>query len=47
MEQTFFSLHEFMLQTKTVTYLLMGGGLVGFLCFWCFLFGRDESIRKY
>lgn len=43
----FYSLHTFMLSTKSVTYLLMGGGLVAFTWFWIFLFGRDDDIRKY
>lgn len=41
------TLHEFMLHTKNITYLLMGGTLVGFVCYWLFLTGRDKKIRKY
>ena len=47
METIFYSLHDFMLCTKTVTYILMGLGLLGLLGYWLFLTGRDESIRKY
>lgn len=47
METIFYSLHEFMLHTKTITYILMGLGVVGLLGYWLFLTGRDESIRKY
>ncbi|MDL2210739.1 hypothetical protein LJC26_08050 [Desulfovibrio sp. OttesenSCG-928-O18] len=43
----FYSMHTFMLHSKSVTYLLMGGGLVAFGCFWLFLFGRDKDIRKF
>ncbi len=47
METIFYSLHDFMLHTKTITYMLMGLGVVGLLGYWLFLTGRDESIRKY
>lgn len=47
MEQVFYSLHDFMLHTKTATYILMGLGLLGLLGYWLFLTGRDESIRKF
>ena len=47
MEHIFYSLHDFMLCTKTMTYVLMGLGLFGLLGYWLFLTGRDESIRKY
>ena len=43
----FYSLHAFMLETKTLTYVLMGLGIVALACFWRFLSGRDEDIRKY
>lgn len=39
-------MHEFMLSSKGVTYLLMGGGLIAIGCFWRYLVGRDEPIRK-
>ena len=39
--ELFTSLHQFMLSTKSVTYLLMAVGLVGFACFWGFLSERD------
>jgi hypothetical protein len=47
MEHVFYSLQDFMLCTKTVTYALMGLGLLCLLGYWIFLTGRDESIRKY
>lgn len=47
MEQVFYCLHDFMLHTKTLTYLLMACGLVAIGFFWRFIFGRDEEIRKY
>ncbi len=43
----FSSLHAFMLETKGVTYVLMGLGLVALGLFWKFLSGRDREIRKY
>ena len=45
--ETFYSLHAFMLETKTVTYVLMGLGIIALACFWLFLSGRDDDIRKY
>ena len=47
MESIFYSLHDFMLCTKSMTYILMGLGVLGLLGYWLFLTGRDESIRKY
>lgn len=47
METIFYSLQDFMLSTKTMTYILMGLGLLGLLGYWLFLTGRDESIRKF
>ena len=47
METIFYSLHDFMVCTKSVTYILMGLGVVGLLGYWLFLSGRDESIRKF
>ena len=44
---TFYSLHAFMLETKTVTYALMGLGIIALACFWYFLSGRDDDIRKF
>lgn len=41
------TLHEFMLHTKSWTYVLMGLTLVCYLGYWLFLTGRDEKIRKY
>ena len=47
MDSIFYSLHAYMLQTKSLTYGLMAAGLIALLCFWCFLCGRDDDIRKY
>ncbi len=43
----FHSLHAFMLETKSVTYVLMGLGLIILGLFWKFLSGRDKELRKY
>lgn len=43
MQTMFYTLHEFMLHTKSITYLLVGGLLIGFLLFWFFLTGRDDE----
>lgn len=47
MDQSFYSLHEFMLHTKSIAYVLVGIGLVVLAGFWCFLSGRDEKISKF
>lgn len=47
MEHIFYTLHEFMLCTKSLTYILMGCALAGFIGYWLFLTGRDEKMRKY
>ncbi len=47
MERIFYTLHDFMLHTKSITYILMGVALVSFVGYWLFLTGRDEKIRKY
>ena len=41
MEQTFFTLQDFMVHTKGVIYVLMGLSLVGIVGFWFFLTGKD------
>ncbi|HVP78164.1 MAG TPA: hypothetical protein VMV04_09720 [Thermodesulfobacteriota bacterium] len=43
MENTFYSLQEFMLHTKSLVYILMGGMILGILGFWLYLTGRDED----
>lgn len=45
--EIFYSLHAFMLETKSLTYPLMGLGLVALCLFWRFLAGRDEKPRNY
>ncbi len=47
METLFFTLHDFMVYTKGITYLIMGGILIAFPLFWLFLTGRDEKRRTY
>ncbi len=47
MANEFHTLHDFMVHSKGVIYLLMGGILVGFVAFWRFLTGREEKMRKY
>ena len=41
MDDVFYSLHDFMLHTKTWTYVFMGCGLFVLLGFYIFLTGRD------
>ncbi len=46
-DNIFYYMQDFMLCTKTLTYIFMGLGLVGLCCYWLFLSGRDEDIRKF
>lgn len=42
MEQSFYTLQDFMTHAEGVTYLLIGVALVFFTFFWLFLSERDE-----
>ena len=43
MEGMFYTLHDFMVHTKGVTYILMVLALFGFVGFWVFLTGEDKE----
>jgi hypothetical protein len=43
MEHIFYSLQDFMVYTKGITYLIMGGLLVLLPLFWVFVAGNDEK----
>jgi hypothetical protein len=47
METIFYTLHDFMLHSKSITYVLIGGILIGLMLFWFFLTGRDEKKRTF
>lgn len=47
METVFYSLQDFMVCTKSMTYILMGLGVLCLCGYWIFLTGRDDDIRKY
>ncbi|MBF0377836.1 MAG: hypothetical protein HQK72_10185 [Desulfamplus sp.] len=47
MEHIFYTLQDFMVHTKGITYLIMGGLLVGLPLFWLFLTGRDEKNKTF
>ena len=47
MDALFYTLHDFLLHSKSTTYMLMGAILVGLLLFWLFLSGRDEKKRTF
>ena len=47
MEHIFYTMYDFLLHSKSMTYILMGGILVGMLLFWLFLSGRDEKKRTF
>jgi hypothetical protein len=43
MEETIYTLQEFMLHTETNTYILVGVYLLAIVGFWLFLTARDEE----
>jgi len=47
MDSPFYTLHDFLLHSKSITYMLMGAVLIGLLLFWLFLSGRDEKKRTF
>jgi len=47
MDSLFYTMHDFLLHSKSITYMLMGVILVGMLLFWLFLSGRDEKKRTF
>lgn len=47
MEHIFYTLQDFMVYTKGITYLIMGGLLIVLPLFWLFLTGRDEKNKTF
>jgi len=47
MDTIFYTLNDFILHTKAVIYLMMGGILIVLPLFWRFLTGRDEKKRTF
>ncbi len=47
MEHVFYCLHDFMLATKTMTYICMGLSVLAIWGFFLFITGRDEKIKKF
>jgi len=47
MENVFHTLHDFMLHTESITYVILAGILIGLLVFWRFLTGRDSKKRTF
>jgi len=43
MEQTIFTLQDFMLHSENITYIIMGLSLVAVLGFWFFLTQHDDD----
>jgi hypothetical protein len=43
MENVFYTLHDFMLRTEGLTYVLIAAALCGFIFFWRFLSERDDG----
>ena len=47
MESIFYTLQDFMLHSKNITYIVMGIVLIALPLFWRFLSGRGEKKRTY
>ena len=47
MEDIFYTLHDYMIYSEGIAYLIMGGILIFLLLFWLFLTGRDEKKRTF
>jgi len=43
MEQTIYTLQDFMLHTENISYIIMGLSLIGILGFWLFLTQTDDE----
>lgn len=43
MNETFYTLHTFLLHAESVTYILMLASLLGIVGFWFFLTARDDD----
>jgi len=43
MENVIYTLHDFMLRTESLTYIMVVVALCGFIFFWRFLSERDDS----
>lgn len=43
MENIIYTLQDFMIHTKNITYLIMGGILIFMPLFWCFLTDREKD----
>jgi len=39
--------HDFMMHTKSITYILMGLFVLGFWGIWAFMTSRDEELHKF
>ena len=47
MDSVFHTLHDFMLHTESITYIILAGILISLLLFWRFLTGRDSKKRTF
>jgi len=43
MDHLFHTLHDFMLHTESITYLLIVPALLAITLFWCFLAAKDDE----
>ena len=47
MEPAFHTLHDFMVHTKGIAYLMIGVALIVLPLFWRFLTGRDDKKKTF
>ncbi|MBG0775667.1 MAG: hypothetical protein H0S85_04440 [Desulfovibrionaceae bacterium] len=47
MDTVFYTLQDFLLHSKSVTYVLMGLGLLLYVFWWWFLTDKDEKKRLF
>lgn len=47
MESVYYTLQDFMTNTKAVAYLLIAGALIALPLFWRFLTGRDDNYKTF
>ncbi len=43
MDSVFYTLQDFMIHTKNITYIVMVLALIGITFFWCFLTEKDDD----
>jgi len=47
MDTVIYTLQDFMTYSKGITYIIMGGILIGLLLYWLFITDRDEKKETF